>query len=537
MFRNSTVRPAIRTLRMLRKSPHVRHRRDAGHRTHGTGAVTTIFSAASALLLRPISGAVRPERLVDIARSDPRDTRAYMTPSYPFYLHVRDESHTMTGIAAWAPMPITISTGAQGTAAFADLVSANYFDVIGVRPALGRFFATGDDGAPGVHAEVIISDGFWRRRFGADPAVVGRSILVNGAAWTVIGVAPARFSGVFPIVRTDAWVPLTMAPILRRDPGQLTNAGDGWLQLFGRLKDGVSIAQARSDLAGIAVAHALEEPEDFRAMTTIAMSRVTGFPADATGAIRAFVVLLLAVSALVLIIACVNVAGMLLARAMARRREMAVRTALGAGRGRLVRQLLTESIVLFLGGACGGLLIAVFATRLFNQIPLPMDVPLSADLSPDWRVLIFSLGVALLTGVVFGLAPALEATHNDPSVALRSDSAGAGSRRSGLRNALVIGQIAGSLLLLTSAGLFVRALARGQQVSPGFETSHVATAPIDVTVSRIFGRSRHCIQRGTQGSPAAEAGSDGGDLRAVAAAVEHVRRNKNQDRRSSAGAS
>ncbi len=182
------------------------------------------------------------------------------------------------------------------------------------------------------------------------------------------------------------------------------------------------------------------------------MSRLTGFPADFSGAILGFVMLLLVISGLVLVIASVNVAGMLLARATARRREMAVRIALGASRSRLVRQLLTESVVLFLGGAIGGLLIAFWATRLFGRIQLPAEVPVAADLSPDYRVLAFSLGTALLTGVIFGLAPALQSTRSDPATAMRNDTAGSGARRSRMRNGLVIGQMTVSLLLLMSAG-------------------------------------------------------------------------------------
>jgi predicted permease len=423
----------------------------------GSGAVTTIFSAASALMLRPIPGIVNPGRVVDIGRTDPHASRSSMSPSYPYYTHLRDESRKLRGVAAWSFLQLTVSTGAQGTTTFANMVSANYFNVLGVRPALGRFFAPDEDRTPGAHPVIVLSDGFWRSRFGGDLSIVGRSILVNSTPYTVIGVAPPKFRGLYPVVRTDAWVPLMMAPQLGRDANILTSAGSGWLQVFGRLGDGASIDQARAEAASIAIAHLPEEPADFGNFTGVAMSRVTGFPADATGALLAFVVLLLVISALVLVIASVNVAGMLLARATVRRREMAIRVAIGAGRGRLVRQLLTESVVLFLGGGIGGVLIALWSTRLFGRIQLPAEVPLSADLSPDYRVLAFALGTALVTGLIFGLAPALQATRSDPSTALRSDTAGSGSRRSWFRNGLVVGQMAISLLLLMSAGLFPRA--------------------------------------------------------------------------------
>jgi predicted permease len=448
----------------------------------GSGAVTTIFSAASALVLRPIPGVVDPGRVMDIGRTETRGDHSFVS-SYPYYTHLRDESRLTRGVAAWSFMQLTVSTGSQGTTTFANMVSANYFNVLGIRPALGRFFTPDEDRTPGAHAVIVLSDGFWRSRFGGDQGIVGRSILVNSVPYTVIGVAPPKFRGLYPVVRTDAWVPLMMAPQLGRDASILTSAGSGWLTLFGRLGDGVSIPQARAEAISITSAHLAEEPPDFRSLDGVAMSPVTGFPASASRPLLGFVVLLLVISGMVLVIASVNVAGMLLARATARRREMAIRVALGARRGRLVSQLLTESVVLFLGGGIGGVLIALWSTRLFGRIQLPAEVPLSADLSPDYRVLAFALGTALVTGLVFGLVPALQATQSDPNTALRSDSAGSGARRSWFRNGLVVGQMAISLLLLMSAGLFLRALDRGQRVPIGFETSHVAMAPMDVSTS------------------------------------------------------
>jgi predicted permease len=448
----------------------------------GSGAVTTIFSAANAVILRPIPGAADPGQLVEIGRTQ-GDGHGSLTPSYPFYSHVRDESHALRGVAAWDLIPLTVSTGAEGTSALGNLASANYFEVLGVRPALGRFFSPDEGRTPGAHPVIVLSHGFWQRRFGGDSGVVGRSVIVNGSPYTVIGVAPKGFTGVYPVIRTDAWVPLMQAEALGRGDGILASAGSGWLIMFGRLNDGVTIDRVRAELVAISAAHRSEEPEDMQLFTGVALSRVTGFPSDASGAIYAFVALLFAMSALVLVIASVNVAGMLLARATTRRREMAVRIALGAGRGRLVSQMLTESLVLFVAGAGGGLLIAFGSVRLFDTIQLPAELPIAVDLAPDYRVLIFALGAALITGIVFGLAPALQATRSDPSVSLRSDSAGAGTRRSRTRNALVIGQMALSLVLLVCAGLFVRALGRGQRVDPGFDRGGVATAPVAVSTS------------------------------------------------------
>jgi predicted permease len=445
----------------------------------GSGAVTTIFSAANALILRPLPGVVEPHELVDIGRTS-ESGQGSLSPSYPYYANLRDDNRTFDGIAAWTIVPLTVSSGAEGMTATGNLVSGNYFDVLGARPALGRFFSAEENRTPGTHPVVVLSHGFWQRRFGGDSAIVGRDVGVNGQRFSVVGVAPPEFGGVTPVMRVDAWLPMMMAEQLGQGAGILANRGSGWLVLFGRLKEGVSPAQAQADLSGVASAHASEDPGDMRGYTGIAISRVTGFPSFMSGVITRFVSILLAVAAIVLVIASVNVAGMLLVRATARRREMAVRTALGASRGRLVRQLLTESVVLFVAGAGGGALLAIAATRMIGRVSLDVDVPLSADFTPDYRVLAFTLGVALLTGIVFGLAPALQATRADQNASLRNDTPGGGRQRSRLRDTLVVGQMAVSLILLVAAGLFVRALERAQDVQPGFETRGVAAANIDV---------------------------------------------------------
>ncbi|MEO7355790.1 MAG: ABC transporter permease, partial [Gemmatimonadales bacterium] len=233
-----TLRYDLRhTFRMLRKSPTFTVVAILVIAL-GSGAVTTIFSAANALILRPLPQVTDPARVFDITRTEDHGNGS-MSPSYPFYTHIRDEARKFDGIAAWAMMQVTLSTGAQGTATFANMVSANYFTVLGVRPQLGRFFVAEEDRTPGAHPVIVLSDGFWHRRFGADRSIVGKSVMVNGAPYTVIGVAPHAFSGVFPVIRTDAWVPLMMASQLGRDKEILTSAASGWLTLFGRLKPGV----------------------------------------------------------------------------------------------------------------------------------------------------------------------------------------------------------------------------------------------------------------------------------------------------------
>jgi len=448
----------------------------------GSGAVTTIFSAANAIILRRLPGVHEPARLYDIARTT-KSGGGSLTPSYPYFTRLQRESQTMSGVVGWSMQQLTISTGGEGISAMGNLVSSNYFAVLGVRPALGRFFVPAEDSVAGAHPVVIVSHSFWQTKLGGDSTAVGKTVLLNGGRYTVVGVTPQGFRGVFPVMRLDAWVPLTMAKEVGRGNGLLTNANAGWLNLFGRLAPGATIEQARAEVNPITARAAATDTDFMRDFTAAKMSALSGLPADATGAVFGFVGLLFAVSALVLIIASVNVAGMLLARATARRREMAVRMALGAGRLRLVRQLLTESVLLFLGGAAGGMLLCLAGVRALENIQLPQDVPVSLDFTPDARVIAFAFGSALITGLLFGLAPALQASRTDINTPLRSDTAGGGAHRSRLRSGLVVAQLSVSLVLLMAAGLFLRALDRGQRTETGFNADNVATVAFDLTTS------------------------------------------------------
>ncbi len=453
----------------------------------GTGAVSTIFSVANAIVLQPLPGVTKPSDVMTIDRTRGAGGES-QSASYAYYEHLQAGSHTMSGIAAWAMLDMTISSGGgDAVTSLGNLVSGNYFDVLGVRPALGRFFAGDESRVRDTYPVVVLSHAFWQRRFAGDSAVVGRELLLNGTKFTVIGVAPARFAGLFPVLRTDAWVPLMMQREVRGQSDLLSNPGSSWLEMFGRLAPGSSRDAARVELSALTKQRTLGtasgEPHRLTEFNAARVQKLSGLPSDAGPAVTAFFVVLLAVAGLVLLIASVNVASMLLARAVARRREIGVRIALGAGRARLIRQLLTESVLLFVLGGAGGTLLAVYGTRLLERIDLPVEVPLSLDLSPDLRVLGITLLVALATGVVFGLAPALQGSNLDIAVSLRGDTAGSGRRRSRLRNGLVIGQVAMSLLLLAISGLFIRALDRGHRVDPGFDVEHVATAALNVATS------------------------------------------------------
>jgi len=446
----------------------------------GTGAVSTIFSVANAIVLRPLPAVSNGSELAIVERTRP--TGGSLSASYPYYKHIAANSRTMN-LAAWSMVQLTMSTGGEGVAALGNIVSGNYFDVLGVRPAIGRFFTGDETRVPDMYPVVVVSHGFWERQLAGDSGVVGRTLLVNGARFTVVGVAPEHFSGIYPVLRTDVWAPLMMQGQLRAH-GSLDSPGSAWLELFGRLAPGVSRSEARVEIAALSKQYATSpvsgEPKDLARFTSANLFPASGLPADAAGAVTGFFAVLLTLSGLVLLIASVNVATMLLARAVVRRREIAVRLALGAERGRLIRQLLTESVTLFLMGGAAGTLIAVWGTRLLGRIDLPVDMPMALDLAPDGRALAVTMVVALLTGIGFGLAPALQASRLDFAVTLRGDTSGGGRSRSRLRNSLIIGQVALSLVLLSASGLFVRALDRGHRIDPGFDVSNVATTALNV---------------------------------------------------------
>jgi predicted permease len=445
--------------------------------TLGSGAVTTIFSVMNALVLRPLPGVAEADTLVGIEPTRP-DGEVQQQGSYALYEYLRERTHAVDGIAAWGKVSLTISAGEEGAAVWGNMVSGNFFDVLRVRPALGRFFMTEESTTPLSHAVIVVSSAFWKSHLGADPSVVGKRLLVNGRPFTLIGVAPDGFRGIYTGVRADAWVPLTMQPLLRP---RADLANSSWLWLFGRLRDRTALETAQRELPVLASAKAAASreargPAGYASVRVVAL---TGLPGGEAGQMLGFLAILLAAAAAVLLIAGVNVAAMLSARSLARRREFAVRAALGAGRLRLVRQLLTEILLLFLAGATGGVALAVVATAALEQIPLPAGLPILLELSPDLRVLVFALAVSLLTGLVFGLAPALQAARRDITSRLRDDAPAGGTRRRFLSRTLVVGQLALSLALLVAAALFARALANGRSIDPGFDLDGVTTASFE----------------------------------------------------------
>lgn len=444
----------------------------------GIGATTGIVTIANTLLLRPPPGVGHPERLVTIART--QEGNGFDNFSYPNFQDYR-AARSLGALAALRidPQAVSLAGPDGGEPIQVSAVSGNLFDVLEARAALGRFFRPDEDGAPGANPVAVLSQAFWRRRFAADSSIVGRPIVLNGSPFTVIGVARDRFQGPFALA-PDLWVPLTATTLLGTPTNLFSERRAVWLIGIGRLAPDVGVSQAQAELSAIAARLARDYP-DANGGQGVVVEPASLFPGDMRASIDGFLGLLLAISGLVLIIASTNVAGMLLARATARRREIAVRLALGASRRRLVGQLAIESLMLFAAAAVAGLLIAHWLVIGLLALVARLPVQLALDPRLDWRVLGFAVVVALVTGVLAGLVPALQSTRPDLVPSLKSDGGGYGGRqRLRLRSGLLVAQIALSMVLLMVAGLFARTLAHARSIDPGFDPHGVSIVSLDL---------------------------------------------------------
>ncbi|HEV3075427.1 MAG TPA: ABC transporter permease [Thermoanaerobaculia bacterium] len=453
----------------------------------GIGANTTIFSVVNALLLRSLPVA-DPGRLAAIYVRDAQNPAMLAAPlSHLNWKDYREQARSFSGILGydWAPMSFA-KGGAEATLVVGQLVSENYFDLLGIRAARGRIFRGEEATKPGAHPVAVVSHHFWRQQLGGDPGIVGRTITLNGSAFTVIGVAPESFTGTDTGVQPELWVPMAMNRQIKRDPelNWYENRRGLFVNTIGRLRPGVSLAAAQAEMTAIARRLEQEYLNDNKGRTVV----LVPLPQAAVGPqVRQVVVgaslVLLGVVGLVLLIACANVANLLLARATARRREIAIRLSQGARRGRLVRQLLTESLVLaLLGGALGLVLMTWASHALLAFLPtLPFPITLTLDLGADPRVLGFALAVTLATGLLFGLVPALQSSRPQLVAALKSQATTPPARGGmGLRGALVAGQVALSLMALIASGLFLRSLAAAQRIDTGYDSAHLVSVSFDV---------------------------------------------------------
>ena len=467
----------------------------------GVGVNSSIFSLVNAVLFRGLP-AKDPDRLVAVYTSG-SDGMPYSPSSFPDFRDLRDQNDVLAGLAAHSAFIAAFETEAGTQPLFGEVVTGNFFELLGLRPAVGRSFLAEEDRTPGTHPVVMLGYSFWQKQFGGDPAVVGRSLALNGTPLTIIGVAPRELASTFPGLRADFWLPMQMNDALSEDK-VIEARGHRSFFLTGRLREGISITQAQAQLGtlGARLARQYLETNKDRKVTLVPWRKVTINPA-VDGALFGTAGLLMALVALVLLIASSNIANLLLARANDRRKEISLRLAVGASRGRLIRQLLTESLLLALCSGALGLLIALAATRLLVNFNPPLPVPLSLDLSLDFRVLLFTLALATAAGLACGLAPALQASKPDLVTVLKDDSAGLGRtyRKLGLRNLLVVSQVAVSTLLLIGAALFLRSLANAQSIDPGFSLRRGAVIDFSLGLGRKYsaenGRSfaRQMVER------------------------------------------
>ena len=435
----------------------------------GIGANTTIFSAINALLLRPFN--LRDIDQLAAVFESRADDGGHDSVAFANYLDMRSQTSAFAGAAAWTGWNANLAEGEQPERIEGIVASPQLFDVLGVQPALGRAFRKEEE-EPGRDPVVILSDGLWRRRFNADPAIVGRNLRINERSFTVVGVMPADFA--FPRRRAEMWTPLIA------DKEDVTDRSSHYLAVVARLKPGATIASAQSEMNALAARLAAEHPQ-----TNTARSFLVETLTDSVGrGPRPYLLISLGAVLFVLLIACANVANLQLMRATTRQREIAVRLALGASRWRIIRQLLTESVLLALGGGALGLLFSVWAIdAIARGIPSNFARFINGweNLGIDWRVFGFTLGISVLTGVVFGLAPALLATRTNLNEALKEGGrTGAAGGRGRMRAALMIGEVALSLVLLTGAGLMVRSFMRLLDVRPGFNGQNVLTMELSL---------------------------------------------------------
>jgi predicted permease len=459
----------------------------------GIGANTTIFTIANGLLFGAPEGVADPNRVVDIFGVSQGSGPFSPQTSYPKYLDIRARSTTLESVYGFglAAEPVSLAGSAGAERIYAKLVTTNYFIALGVRPAAGRLLGPADSEAPGASPVVVLTYAFWSRQFNKDPGVVGRTLQLNGQPFAVVGVAAEGFEGT-NIVATDVWVPTSMASVVMRsgpDATAIFNAREAeWLLLGARLKPGISMTQARAELETINRSFQADSPtrrdvngDLVPSKTRLAMAPISAVPSFARLPVAGFLTLLMLMVSAVLVIACSNVASVLLARAVARRQEIAVRLAIGARRSRLVAQLLTETFLIFIAGGAAGFLVArgmtSFLLSFFPAIPIPIHVSLALD----GRVFLFTATLSMVAAFLAGLVPAWQSSRADVTLSLK-DASQSSRENLRLRNVFVTSQVALSILLVVSAGLLVRALERAASIEPGFDPSGIELADIDLSL-------------------------------------------------------
>jgi len=443
----------------------------------GIGANTTIFTAVKGLVLSDPPGVPNASRMVELGRS--RDGRGFDTFSYPDFLDLRAEGDPFQELAAYEMQILTLSQGDAGDRVMGMLVSANYFDVLGVRAARGRTFLPGEDEGPGQHAVVVVSHQFWSSRLGADPDILGSTVYVSRKPYTVIGVTAPEFTSQMALVSPDIYVPIMQHPSLNEGQDWFENRGASWFQVLGLLKPGATAEEANAAVGTIFARLAQAYPET-NARRSASARAYGSLPAPIRGPASLFLSVLMAFVGLILLVTCANVAGMFLARGSSRRREIAIRLSVGSGRGRILRHLLTESMLVFLLGGGAGLLLSLWSLRLLAAWDLPAPIPISLEMTADLTATLFGVGITLATGLIFGLLPARQALSLDLLGSLKGKGETPRSLGSRLRRVFVGAEIGGCLVLLVAAGLFLRSLQAASEIETGFEAREAYISLVDL---------------------------------------------------------
>ena len=453
----------------------------------GIGANTAIFSIINAALLRPLPVA-RASEIVAVNETMGRNN--FPTLSYPNYRDVRDRNTVLAGLVAYRFLPASLGLPGNNQRIWGYLVTGNYFNVLGVSALRGRVLGPEDDQQPGGHPVAVLTYPCWQKRFGGDPAAIGRTVRINGMDFTILGVTPPGFFGTELFYAPEIFFPMMMQKQLEGGSGYLENRDASNFFIAGRLKPGVTRAQAEAGLNSVARGLAEQYPKEDGGMKITLTS--PGLAGDyLRGPVVGFAAALFGVSCLVLLVACTNLAGMLMARAADRRKEISVRLAVGAARGSLVRQLLTENLVIAILGGCGGLLLALWITDALAAWHPPTEFPLVIHAAPDVRVFLFALLVSLLTTLLFGLLPALQATRTNLVAALKNEAISEKLRHWQLRDYVVAVQVGLSVVLLVCSVLVVRSLQRALDAPFGYNPRNAVTASFDLNIqgySELRGR-------------------------------------------------
>ena len=447
----------------------------------GIGLNAATFSAVHGILLRPLGGTEDPEELLQIYRHWPGIE--YGSVSVPHYQDLRDRTtDVFENVSAWFFQPLSVASGGRSERTVGMVVSANFFQTYGAEPVLGRAFIPGvEDRDPGAHAVAVVSHGFWESRFGADPGVLGNTMTLNGHPFEIVGVAPEDFRGPVNFAAAPIYVPIMMSNVLTPSFNRLEARGSNNMKAIGRLRDGVSEQRAAESLEALLLQLRDEYPDHYQEQVghTIVPQNEAGIDPSFGAAQAGMSTVMMVVVGLLLLIACVNVANLFLARARDRRREIGIRLSMGAGRGRIIQQLLTESLLFAAIAGMAGVALANVATGMLTNFRPPIDGPWAFNVEMDSTVLWFTAAVSLVSGLIFGMAPALQAAKPETMTAIKGESDGKAGR-SRMSSTLVVVQVALSLLLLISSGLFLRSLQSATRIDPGFESpANLAMASVD----------------------------------------------------------